>query len=44
MEKVLLNNHESCIINRGKTLKYFKRERGTRQGGPICAYLFIIVL
>ena len=27
--KVLLNNQESCIINRGKTSKYFKLERGT---------------
>ena len=42
--KVLLNNQESCVINRGKTAKYFKLERGTRQGDPISVYLFIIVL
>ena len=28
--KVLLNNQESCVINGGKTAKYFKLERGTR--------------
>ena len=42
--KILLQNHESCIINRGTTTNYFKLEKGTRQGDPISAYLFILVL
>ena len=42
--KVLLNNQESLVINGGKPSKYFKLERGIRQGDPISAYLFIIVL
>ena len=41
---VLLNNQESCVINEGFTTQYFKLERGTRQGDPISAYLFVLVL
>ena len=39
--KVLLNNQESCVINGGKTSKYLKLERGTRQGDP---FLLIYLL
>ena len=42
--KTLLNNEESCIINGGFTTKYFKLQKGTCQGDPISAYLFILVL
>ena len=33
--KILLNNQESCVINGGHTTKYFKLERGARQGDPL---------
>ena len=39
MENANLN--ESCVINGGTTTKYLKLNRGTRQGDPISAYLFI---
>ena len=37
--KILLKNQELCITNGEITTKYFKLERGTRQGDPISAYL-----
>ena len=42
--KILLQNQESCIKNGGTTTNYFELEKGTRQGDPISAYLFILVL
>ena len=42
--QTLLKNQESCVINGCNTTKYFKLERGTWQGDPISAYLFILVL
>ena len=40
--KTLLNNQESCIINRG--INFFILDKGTCQGDPISVYLFILVL
>ena len=42
--KLLHYNVESCVLNNGYSTGYFKLEWGTRQGDPIAAYLFIIVL
>ena len=42
--KTILKNQGSYIINGEKTTKYFKLESCTRQGDPISAYSFILVL
>ena len=42
--KILLQNQESCIVNGGNATNFFKLEKGTRQGDPISAYLFTLVL
>ena len=42
--QTLLRNQESYIINGWTTTKYFKLQKDTRQGDPISAYLFILVL
>ena len=42
--KILLNQNESCVMNCGTTTKYFNLDRGARQGDPIAAYFFILVL
>ena len=41
---MLLECQESCIINGGKTTKYFELQKGAQQGDPISAYLFIFCL
>ena len=42
--KTLLKNQELCVINGGKTTKYFPLQRRASQGDPVSGYLFILVL
>jgi len=41
---ILINRQESCVINGGISTGYFDFERGSRQGDPISAYMFILVM
>ena len=42
--KILLNDQESCVINGGKTTKYFMLGRDACQGDRISVFLFILSL
>ena len=42
--QILKRNQESCVINGGTTTNYFKLKTDTRQGSPISAYLFVLIL
>ena len=42
--QILAQNQKSCVFNRGTITNHFRLERGTRQGDPISAYIFTLVL
>ena len=41
MGKNFSENAESCVMNNGHSTGYFSLYRGTRQGDPMSAHLFI---
>ena len=41
---ILYNDISSCVINNGHSTRFFNIERGIRQGCPISALLFILVV
>ena len=42
--QILLKGQESCVMNNGFTTNYFSLSSGTRQGDPLSAHLFILVM
>ena len=40
----MLNDQQSCVINRGFATQYLTLKRGARQGDPVSVYLFTIAL
>ena len=44
MDRDLLKDQLSCVINGGTTTQYFNLERRSRQGDSISAYLVILML
>ena len=44
VDRKILKNRESCVIDGGITTKYYKLNKGAHQGDPISAYLFILAL
>ena len=42
--KMFYTNIESCVINNGSPLDYFRLERGVRQGDHLSPYLFLLAV
>ena len=42
--KAIYKGSEACVTNNGYSSPFFKLERGVRQGCPLSAYLFIMVV
>jgi hypothetical protein len=42
--KTIYKNSEACVTNNGFSSPFFKLSRGVRQGCPLSAYLFIMVV
>ena len=42
--EVLLKDQQSCVINGGAATQQFYLERAARQGEPVSAFFFILVL
>ena len=42
--KTLFKNAQTCVMNNGFSVGYFAFKRGTRQGDPLSAYLFILAI
>ena len=40
--RTMFKNAECCVTNNGHSTGYFPLERGTRQGDPLPAYLYIL--
>ena len=42
--KMFYTNIESCVINNGSPLDYFRLEQGVRQGDHLSPYLFLLAV